>query len=54
MTKACGIGAVFLVLMFGLVVVTDDALAKSVSSLVCALFLACYLPLHVRAWKAHR
>lgn len=54
MTRACGVGAVIVVLLFGLVVFTDDQLAESVSSLACALFLACYLPLHVRAWKAHR
>jgi hypothetical protein len=54
MTRACGWAALLVVLLFGVIVLTDDHLAKSVSSLVCALFLACYLPLHVRAWRSHR
>lgn len=54
MTRACALGAVLVVLLFGVAVFADGHLAKSVSSLVCVLFLACYLPLHVRAWRTHR
>lgn len=54
MTRACALGATFIVLLFGLIVFTDDHLAKSVSSLAGASFLAFYLPLHIRVWKARR